>query len=56
MRYLEVVDKVIETGGIRMIIGEILCLYSYIDCPLLTYPPMFWSQPRIDKYPTNYVR
>ena len=35
LRDLEVVEKVIEMGGIRMIIGEILCLFDFIACPLL---------------------
>ena len=47
MRDLEAVEKVIETGGIGMIIGEILCLFDYIACPLFLLPHELWSQPQI---------
>ena len=40
LRGLEAVDKVIETGGIGMIIGEILCLFAYMYCPLSFSPPV----------------
>ena len=43
MRDLETVDKVGEVGGSRMIIGEILCLFDYIACPLFLIPLGFWS-------------
>ena len=48
MRDLEAVDKVRETDGIRMVIGEILRLFAYIACPLLILPHKMWSQPQID--------
>ena len=38
MSDLEAVDKLIETGGIEMIISEILCLFAYIACPLFLLP------------------
>ena len=34
LRDSEAVDKVRETGNIRMIIGDILCLFAYITCPI----------------------
>ena len=48
MRDLEAVVKVIEAGGIGMIIGEILCLFAYIACPLLLTPLELWSHPQIN--------
>ena len=48
MRDSEVMNKVRETGGIGMIIGEILCLFAYIACPLFLLPLELWSQPQID--------
>ena len=48
LRYSEAVDKVIETGGIRMIIGEILCLFSYIDFPISLLPLELLIQTQID--------
>ena len=53
MRDSEVVENMIETGGIGMIIGEILCLFAYISCPLFLLPYEFWSQPQIDYGVTN---
>ena len=47
LRDSEAVDKVRETGGIGMIIGEILCLFAYIACPLFLPPLDLWSQPQI---------
>ena len=41
LRYLEAVDKVGETGGIGMIIGEILCLFVYNTYRLLLLPIEF---------------
>ena len=49
LRYLEAMDKVRETGGSGMIIGEILCLFAYIDCTLLFLPLEWWSQPHINE-------
>ena len=37
-----------RNGGIRIIIGEILCLFAYIYCPLFLLPLRLWSQPQID--------
>ena len=48
MRDLEAMDKVRETGGIRIIIGEIWCLFEYITCPIFLLPLELWSQPQID--------
>ena len=48
LRDSEAVDKVRETGGIMMIIGEILCLFACIAYPLSLPPPELWSQPQID--------
>ena len=48
LRDLEAVDKVKETGGIGMIIGEILCLFSYITCPLFLLPLELRIHPKID--------
>ena len=48
MRDPETVDKVIEIGGIRTIIGEILCLFAYIACPLLLLLLELWIQTKID--------
>ena len=48
LRFSEAVDKVRETGGIGMIISEILCLFVYITYPLFLLPHGFWSQPQID--------
>ena len=41
LRYLEAVEKVIETGGIMMIIGEILCLFVLRKLPILLAPHSF---------------
>ena len=49
----EAVEKVRETGGIRMVISEILCLFAYIACPLFFIPLDFWGQPQIDYAVTN---
>ena len=49
LRYSEAVDKVRETGGSRMIIGDILCLFAYISCPLLLLALECWNHPQIDK-------
>ena len=38
----EVVEKARETGGIGMIIGEILCLFLLRKLPLLL-PPLYFS-------------
>ena len=54
MRDLESVDKVRETGGIGMIISDILCLFDYIACPLFFLPLEFWSQPQI-KYSVTSI-
>ena len=43
LRDLEAVDKVIEMG----VIGDILCLFAYTDCPLFLLPLEWWSQPQI---------
>ena len=48
MRDLEAVDRVIETGGIWVVIGEILCLFYYIACPLLLLIFKLWSQTQIE--------
>ena len=48
MRDLEAVEKVIEMGGIRMIIGEILCLFDYVACPLLLLIFKLRSQTQIE--------
>ena len=48
LRDLEVVDKVKETGGSGMIIGEILCLFAYIACPVFLLPLEWWDQPQIN--------
>ena len=34
----EAVDKARETGGIGMIIGDILCLFEFIDSTLFLIP------------------
>ena len=49
MRDSEAVDKVTEMGDSGMIIGEILCLFAYIICPLLLISLVWWSEPQIDK-------
>ena len=49
MKDSEAIDKVVETGGIGMIIGEILCLFSYIICLLFLLPLVWWSEPQIDE-------
>ena len=54
MKGLEVVEKVRETGGIRIIIGDILYLFAYIACPLFLIPLEFWSQPQIDYTVTSF--
>ena len=47
LRDLEAVEMVKETGDSGMIIGEILCLFAYIDFPLFLIPHVWWSQPEI---------
>ena len=42
LRDSEVVDKARETGGIRMIIGEILCLFLLRKWPILIAPLSFY--------------
>ena len=42
------VDKVREKGGNRMIIGEILCVFASIACPLFLLPLNWWGQIKID--------
>ena len=42
-------------GGIRMIIGEILCLFAYIYCPLFLLPHELGSQPQIDYTVTSFA-
>ena len=37
MKDSEVVEKARETGGIGMIIGEILCLFLLLKLPILLY-------------------
>ena len=49
----EAVDKMRETGGIGMIISEILCLFDYISCPLFLLPLYFWSHPQIEYVVTS---
>ena len=39
-------------GGIWMIIGEILCFFYYITCPLFLLPLELWIQTKIDCYVT----
>ena len=41
LRGLEVVEKERETGGIRMIIGEILCLFLLQKLSILIAPLYF---------------
>ena len=41
MRDSEAVEKVRETGGSRMIIGEILCLFLLLRFPILPAPLSF---------------
>ena len=41
MKDLEVVEKARETGGIGMIIGEILCLFLLRKLPILLSPLSF---------------
>ena len=53
MRDSEAVEKVRETGGIGMIIGEILCLFAYIACPLLLLPLELQSHPQMKYTFTN---
>ena len=48
LRDLEVVDKVRETDGSGIIIGEILCLFTYIYFPIFLLPLVCWS--RLQKY------
>ena len=50
LRYYEVVEKVREMGGSRIIIGEILCLFllqkiDHITCPLFILPLVWLSHP-----------
>ena len=42
MKELEAVEKVIETGGSRMIIGEMLCLFLLQKLPILLAPLSFY--------------
>ena len=42
LRDSEVVGKARETGGIRMIIGEILCLFLLKKLPILIAPFPFY--------------
>ena len=49
MSHSEVVEKVRETGGSWMIIGEILCLFDYIACPLFLLHLVWWIQLQIDE-------
>ena len=37
-----------DTGGIGMIIGEILCLFFYIVFPLFLLRLQLWIQPQIE--------
>ena len=48
MRGLEALEKVREMGGRSIIIGEILCLFAYIACPLILIPLEWWSYTIID--------
>ena len=48
LRDSEAVDKLRETGGIGMIIDEILCVFAYIPCPILFLPLELLSQPQIE--------
>ena len=48
MRDSEAVEKVREMGGRGMIIGDILCLFDYIDFPLFLLSLEWWRQPQID--------
>ena len=48
MKYSEAVDKVRETCVIGMIIGEILCLFAYIDYTLFLIPLELWIRLRIN--------
>ena len=48
MKDLEAVDKVRKMDGSRMIIGEILCLFAYIACPLFLLPLEWRSHPQIE--------
>ena len=49
MRNSEAADKVRETGGSGMIIGEILCLFAYIYFPPFLLPLVCWIQLQIDE-------
>ena len=49
LRCSEALVKVREMGGSGIIIGEILCLFAYIACPLFLLPLEWWSQPQINK-------
>ena len=51
LRDSEVVGKARETGGIRMIIGEILCLFLLKKLPILIAP--FPSTPCMVESPIN---
>ena len=44
----EAVDKVKETGDSEIIIGDILCLFTYVACPLFLLLLECWSQLQID--------
>ena len=41
-------EKVRGTGGIGIIISDILCLFDYIACPLFLLPLEVWSQTQND--------
>ena len=49
LRDSDVVDKMRETGGRRMTIGDILSLFAYIAYSLLILPFVWWIQLQIDK-------
>ena len=46
---LEEVDKVRETGISKMVIGDMLCLFAYIACPILLLPLVCGSQLQINE-------
>ena len=49
LRDSEAVEKMRETDGSRMIIGEILCLFYYISCPFFLLPLVWWRHLKINK-------
>ena len=54
LRDYEAVEKVRNSGGSRMIIGEILCFVlvtkiSYITCPPLILPLAWLNHPQIEE-------